>query len=541
MESRYTMHIMPAEWRWVTVVSIGLVLLGFAPFLWVALSDTNQWQFMGALHNYQDAATYLAKMAQGEAGAWLMQFWHTPEPHEGALIQVLYLALGHLARLLSLPMIVIFHVARVGAALFMFLSLYQLAASIWQRVRTRRIFFAIASLGAGLGWFLAPLFATTSTLEGQIWPDLVIPEAFLLESTVYNVHFPLTLACLVMIVAAFITAFRPGSDGDNGVGFTLPVVAILSFALALLYPQSLVPLGGALMLFVLIAWLEGRRAYALWTARWLLAVMLPALPMALYYVIVVNVNPAFAEWNRQNVTLAPHPLSLILGFGLPLFLAVPAIWRSLRQFELADDRLMLLWLGAMIVCLYLPTNVQRRFLVGAMIPVAYFATRAIEDVWFRYISRRHRPYFFATLLPIISVSQLFTIFLPVLPVVSGNPASSLGLFLERDYALAFRWLEDQTTSNDVVLASPVVSTWMPGWAKARPVYGHPFETLDAEQKRAQVIAWYGGDDGDCMALIETYDVRFILVGPEEHRLGPAPCLDRLSAVATLGQVSVYAP
>jgi hypothetical protein len=44
-----------------------------------------------------------------------------------------------------------FHVARVFASLFMYVALYQLAASIWSRVRARRVFFVVASIGAGLG------------------------------------------------------------------------------------------------------------------------------------------------------------------------------------------------------------------------------------------------------------------------------------------------------------------------------------------------------------------------------------------------------
>ena len=37
MQSRQTVHIMSAEWRWVILVGSTLVLLAFAPLLWVAL------------------------------------------------------------------------------------------------------------------------------------------------------------------------------------------------------------------------------------------------------------------------------------------------------------------------------------------------------------------------------------------------------------------------------------------------------------------------------------------------------------------------
>src|SRR5690606_24251222 len=99
MESRYTVHILPAEWRWAIFAATALVFSAFAPFLWVALSDTGSWQFMGALHNHADAATYIAKMVQGVNGIWLIGFLHTPEPHSGALVPVIYPLLGNLARL----------------------------------------------------------------------------------------------------------------------------------------------------------------------------------------------------------------------------------------------------------------------------------------------------------------------------------------------------------------------------------------------------------------------------------------------------------
>src|SRR5215218_7010137 len=150
MQSRQTVHIMSAEWRWVVIVGSALVLLAFSPLLCVALHGTPGWQFMGVLHNYQDGATYISKMRLGFEGNWLVYFQDTPEAHSGAFIQVIYLLLGHLARVISIPPIVMFHVARVGAALFMYVALYQLGATIWTRVRARRIFFLIVVLGAGL-------------------------------------------------------------------------------------------------------------------------------------------------------------------------------------------------------------------------------------------------------------------------------------------------------------------------------------------------------------------------------------------------------
>jgi hypothetical protein len=271
-----------------------------------------------------------------------------------------------------------------------------------------------------------------------------------------------------------------------------------------------------------------------------LALILPPAPFLLYYLSIVIYNPTMANWNVQNVTTAPPLWALLVGFGLPLLIGLPAIYRSVRRFERDGDRFMLLWLICMLIAIYLPTNVQRRFAVGMMLPVAYFATRAIEDVWLPRVHRRWRKLLFAIFVPVIALSQLLMLFFPVLPILTGTPERAVGVFLPREYRDVYDWLNNHTQSDDVILASPVVSAWIPGWADARVVYGHPYETVNAEAKLQAVKDWYAGN-GDCTALLEAYQVRYVLYGPEEAQLGPAPCLNEMSVVARSGDVAIYAP
>lgn len=532
MQSRQTVHIIASEWRWVIVVGSALILLTFAPFLWMALMGTSEWQFMGTLHNYLDGATYLSKIVQGTHGNWLIWFQHTPERYAGALIQVIYPLMGQISRVTSVPPIVMFHVVRVFASLFMYIALYQFAAAVWTKIRTRRILFLITAIGAGFGWLFLPLTGDVS------FPDISVAEMFPLYSTYVNVHFPLTIACLALLAGYFVMAFRPGADQDPSIEQGVIIVAALSLALALLYPHALIPFGAALGLFMLFEWRDKRRLSAR-TLRWVLALVFPALPVAAYYLFVVTYNPGMAEWNRQNVNPAPSLPVLLIGLGLPLIIALPGIIRGVLRFERDGDRIMILWLIAIIIIMYLPTDAGRRFGVGLMIPIGYFAARAVEDVWITRISRRIRPYVFALCIPIIAISQIFILFLPILPVMGGNPGNAVGIFLEQDYVAAYQWLEARTSQNDVILASPVVSAWIPGWAEARVVYGHPYETLDAAVKLRQVNEWYSGA-ANCTAILDEYDVRYVLYGVEEAKLGAAPCLAELTAVAQVGGVTIYA-
>jgi len=534
MGSRYTAFIAAHEWRWVIIISCALVLIAFIPLVWVALRGTPGYQFMGTLHNYQDGATYLSKMRIGADGGWAVTFQHTPETHEAAFIMLIYPLLGQLSQATGVPLLVMFHSARVIASLLMYTAIYQLAASIWMRIEARRIFFVIAAVGGGLGWLFGPLLGMAEI------PDLSIPEAFPMYSTFANVHFPLAIACLALLVSLLITAFRPSMKDDSAFDNGWWMASILSSILSILYPQTLVPLGGALVLYVLIGYAK-RRALDLRLVRWLLAVVVPVIPVAVYYALIVVDNPAMRTWNQQNITSAPPIWTWVIGLGLPLLIAVPAIWRAVRRMEEDGDRLMLLWLVCIFVVMYLPTNVQRRFSVGIMLPVAYFATRAIQDFWYARIRRRARR-LFAIFIPLIAVTPLLMLFLPAIPAMTGSPETAAVIFLDSDYAAAYRWIDARTDGDDVILASPDSSIWIPGWAGARVVYGHQYETLDADVKQQQVIEWYTTTDASqCGALIAQYNVRYILRGPRETMLGQTVCFDTLRFVMGFDDVQVYVP
>ena len=206
-----------------------LVTLTLLPYAWALLVSDNTYEFMGVLPNPKDGATYLAKIQQGIDGNWLFELRHTPQSHDPAGFHMFYLLLGQLARLLGLSTVLTFHLARVATSYFMFFALYQLGASIWQRVRPRRWFFMLISAGSGLGWLGLIFF------EGVLAPDLVIAEAFPLLSAYTNPHFPLAIGITAILAAQAIVAFRPGYSeaptAENGGLLTV----VLSVVLALVF------------------------------------------------------------------------------------------------------------------------------------------------------------------------------------------------------------------------------------------------------------------------------------------------------------------
>ncbi|MCU0513347.1 MAG: hypothetical protein MUE40_12350 [Anaerolineae bacterium] len=531
-----TGYIVRKEWRWVTLVSLTLLAVAFAPFLILVLRNNPaaDWRFMGLLHQFQEMTGYLARVQQGSEGLWLAHLQHTPEPHRSALIQPVYALLGQVARLVGLSSVVVFHVARLIAAFIMYIALYHLAACIWLKVRTRRIFFVVAAVGSGLGW-LSVLSGATGTV------DLTLPHLYPFFSSMVNVHYPLTIACLALLAAILIEVFRPGMTDHPGVNNSGLAAVLLSLALALLYPEALLPLGAALFASVAVVWWHTRRIDR--ELRWLVWLLVPALPVLAYYAVTLRINPAVADWVMQRAAPAVDLAALIPGLGLPLLLALPGLWRALRRFESDGDRLMLLWLLTMLAGALSPLHGLA--LAGLLLPVAYFATRSMEDVWLPRLGRRWRTRLYIVGVPALALTHLLVLFLPMTPLLVDE-ADYTGTALEPDYVAAFRWLATQVNRDDVILAEPdEVGAWLPVWTGARVVYGHPEETLHAARRYAEVRGWYRAttaDDPLCRAVLaqDGYQVVFVVLGPRERRLGPAACTGTLRFAASFGQVSLYA-
>ena len=513
MQTLRSVYVSTAEWRWVIVISGLLVALTMVPYAWaLARNQTaTDWQFMGMLSNPKDGATYLAKMEQGRAGSWLFHLRHTPEEHDGAVFNTFYLFLGHAARVLGLSSLVTYHLARMVTSFFMYISLYQLGATIWVRQRPRRLFFVLTAVGSGLGWltlFFAP---------DRLAADLSIPEAFPFYAAYTNPHFPMSIASLALIVSAYLVVFRrgcqdPPSVENGGLGLLL-----FSMLLALIQPLALIPIAGALVFYVGVRfWFT--RALPRHELRWAAMLWLPMIPFAVYVFAVFHFNAIMGAFNAQNQTPSPAPWLMLSGYGLLVIVALPGLVRAVRRFERDGDQLMLLWLVVNVVGLYAPFGLQRRLAMGLIIPLVYFAVRALEDTWFYWVRARWRSPALVALIVFLVPSNILVLTIPLYGAVF-EPDSGLdqGLLVEADYWHTFEWLHDQGEPDAVVLASPTISLWIPAYTRQVVVYGHPFETVPNDERLEQVEQFYRGQD--CATLLGDdlpFRVRYILWGPQER-------------------------
>jgi hypothetical protein len=500
------------EIRWLLLWSVLIVGLTCLPYLYAYLVAPDDMQFTGLLSNPIDGNSYLAKMRQGAQGKWLFHLPYTSEDHDGAFIFTYYLFLGRLSALLGLPLILTYHLARVVNSLILLFVAYCFLSLFSLDERSRRAAFLLIGLSSGLGWLAVPFNFLT--------PDLWVPEAITFYSIFANPHFPLAVALMLLIFAFVLVPLQAESE-DGQLDAWLPVgrgsilAGLSSLLLGIVQPFCVVTVYSVLGGYFVLCLLKERRLPWPEIRKGMVAGAVTAAIIAYDY-YVYTFNPVLHAWSEQNVTLSPPPWEYAIAYGLILALAVGGAVLALRRRSKADFFL-LAWVIVNGLLLYAPFSLQRRLVTGLHIPLCVLAAIALP----RHVSPRFSPSRRTLILGTIIVLTVPSNLLVMVTLMTGAAQRDSHLYLYRDEAEAMAWLEENTQSTDIVLASPEMGLFIPAWAGNRVLYGHPFETIKAKEKKALVEAFFReGIGGQAeREIARLYRPAYLFYGPRERELG----------------------
>lgn len=514
---------------WFIIVTLVLVVTSL-PYLYAACMARPDSVFGGFLLNPVDGNTYLAKMYEGWRGDIRFTLPYTAEPGEGAYLFLFYLFLGHLARWMGLPLVMTFHLARLLGTLFMLLALYRFFAVLLPLRWQSRWAFVLAALGSGMGWLALPFQGFTS--------DFWVAEAYPFLSAYATPHFSLGLGLLLGLLTC---------DGERitpqGIRGTL-LFALGALALAIVSPFgvviALVVLAGLLLWqagFSKQSWTDLGRSLPCGLPGRFLAILFCGAPLLLYYFFVAHADSILAGWNAQNLTPSPPPWDLLLSFSPFLLLALPGAWLAIKQ-NRPQSRLLVTWAGFGLLLLYLPWGLQRRFIMGFFVPLVGLAVIGLES-WTAGLSKRRLS--MAVLLLILALP---TNLLVLLAAKHGIQTLDPLLYLTRDEAQALVWVEKNTPPEALILAAPETGLFIPAHTGRRVIYGHPFETINAEVEEAVATQFFrqGAAAGGQLQpgfLVER-GVDYVFFGPRERSLGSVPENSGLVLVYSFGRVSLWA-
>ncbi len=496
-----------------------LLTLVTLPYAYAFRQEGVDYFFSGFLFNPLDGNSYLAKMFQGQEGMWRFRLPYTAQPGNGAYLFLFYIALGHLARIFHQPLILVYHLSRLGGAVFLVWMLWRYFSSVFPHAFTRNLAFTLAALGSGMGWLALPF--------GGFTADFWVAEAYPFLSSFANPHFPLGLGLLLALV-------QDPLDAVKGWG---PVLRLVVCALAL---SVISPFGVLLALAIL----GGTWLYKVTTHRQAggvlqraLLVALGGIPLLVYDVWAVRSDPILAAWNAQNQTPSPPLWDTMLSFSPLLVLAVPAIWERVRSRRASQVDALVVWVLLGFFLMYLPVGLQRRFMMGMVVPLAGLAAYS-HSSWVRLHAQRNRFALAALVVLLALPTNLIILSAAWYGVQTHDPQ----IYLTREEAQALKWVRENTPTEAVILASPEMGAFIPAQTGRRVVYGHPFETADAEAERARVEAYFSGkmSAAEAQAFLQGKQVAYLFLGPRERLLGMATPPEGWALVYQTGEVMILA-
>lgn len=482
-----------SEKRYLAILFLVIMLLISVPYIVGFQVSSSQQQFGGFLINPIDGHSYLAKMQQGFNGEWKFKLPYTAEPGEGAYLFLFYLGLGHLGRIVNVPLIYVFHAARLLSAAWLILVVYKMMRALFEDQKALKTGLVLALTGSGIGW----LAITTGAFTSDFW----VAEAYPFLSMYTNPHFILGLGIMV-------GTFLPKHQDKVLVNllFGLLLGIIQPFAVVIVSLVKII--SGGLKIYR-----EKTDLKILLKSSWIWSVIgfgLAGGSVILYQTGSILGDPILSQWHQQNITLRPAPLDLMISLFPCLLLAIVGASRAWKS-ETGQN--LVLWGGISLVLVFIPWSLQRRFLTGIFLPLAALSGFGIQ-VLVEKTSLEFRHWVVAVLFLAIP-TNLIVITSGLQAISEKNPT----IFIEGELVKGLQWINANAGKTDLVLAEERAGLYLPSVTGRRVIYGHPFETIRAEEELEFLdkIFHTSQDDPYYEEVLESRGIDYVLcsVGQEQ--------------------------
>lgn len=523
-----------------------LLLITALPYVYASFGAPRGRVFQGILFNIPDTTRYWSWMRDYRSSL-LVDNRMTSEPNTPAWFSIVWLALGLLQALTDWSSATMYQLLRLGGGAAFLVILWWFYTLLTNSIVERWLAYGVANLGGGLGW----IWVLDKYLNGLDNPrfaqDIYLAQPNTFFALLALPHVLVATTLLLGCFGLFLQAERQGNNlrlyGWSGV---------CALVLGLHHAPELIILYSVLLGYVFVICI--RAHHVLWgRIRGLALVVALSLPLVVTGMVLTAGGPILDRVSGVRMGLeAAGQLNLPVLLGLPLLIVVgyAVVQLSRRsqptrhapRFPGVNTRLpaTFLWVWTVVgfMIFAVPSNLQTTLLNGYQVPLALLAARAILGLGSRVAPR------FARWLPALFVlatlpTNVYLLGWRMLDMHRANAP----YFLSRGDVAALTWLNDRSLEKAVVLSSQDVGQFVPALTGHRTVLGHRRQTLHFFEKQSAVQHFFDADTStnERHDLLRTYDVRYIIYGPEERVLGTfQPSADpTLKPVFTAPEVVVY--
>ncbi len=526
------------EWRFVFyVAAIAMAITSLPPLYgWlVGIYNGTPWtgiQFWAP----GDFTYYLSLIDQARGGALLSANRFTTTETVPAL-NVLWWAVGRFAALFSLGSVAAYYVFRALLIPVLGISTYFFVAYLFKKSWERLIAFVLLFFSSGLGVFFYPFFSGAAVGQNihQVPVDMSVAEAHLFASMSYSPHFVASWICLLMSALLLLMAFDMRRPVYGMIGGT---VALVLFQFHPYHAPTLYLLGGIYLLVYLLA-----RAKKWWKQlfSFVLFVYFSA-PSLVYHYITMSGSDMGREIISGSFTPTPHPIHLIIGFGVFIFLAPFGgyIWFKSRR-----DRSALIfavaWIASCIGLSYAGFVFERRLLQGLSFPLIVLSMPAILLIWRRLqkkLQRRHLNIAIVVVAIFLLMPTLVLILFRYFDFYTFN-RPPLAYFSASE-AETVQWIRHNTPQDATFYGGQFSGGVATGWAGRKTFFGHWVNSGNILERRNEMREFISEcTNAERAEFMRARDIGYVYFSPREKTIGEMSEDELFERVFRSGEIEIF--
>lgn len=492
---------------WALILAV--VLFTLLPYLfgaWLALGRKYFW----INHNIDDNCVYLAWIRQAWEGHFFFENRFTTDPQPRLSTNLFFWAIGTIARWTGLPVLFLFHAARMALGIVWLWTLWLLYKRLLPN-GARMPALWLACVSAGLGW----LFWRDAGIDAPI--DTWQVEAFTFLSLYLN---PLFVVGTLLMTACIYDLWRAVQERRWVYTVRAGIWALL---VGNIHSYDVIQVAAAWLAFLVVSSFVQRRFDR---QRWLMGLTAGAigLPTVAYQYWLYRVDPIFRH--RADVPTSAPPLWHVLaGYAPLLILAVAAVWVTVRERRHREEPFLLLFCWAVVgiglqylprifsaAGIHLPMMFERKMVMGAHLPLCALAG------WGLWLLVRHLPARRALLVTALVIALTTPSNVRWLIRDAHNLIRNMAntgmhrAYMEPEEWEAIQWLARNTNPEEAVLTFPSFGVFVPPFAGNRVYVGHWGETPQFAERLRETLRFLDArrSDEERYELLRRARVKYIV-------------------------------
>ena len=529
------------EWHYVILLSVLVILITAAPYLYACLSAPEGY-FYNGLHSLTpgDSPVYFSYINQIKAGNLVLRDYFTSELQEKGLINFFWLKVGLFARIFNLPADIAFHVFRLILIPIFLVILYIFISYFFKEKNKRKVSLFFICFASGIGAYFAGVFDVLYPFDQYAfiykWPvDLWMPEANIFLTLYQTPHF---IASLTLLVCFFCFMLLALENKNYFYSFLAGLVGLIWFNF---HPFYFPYVFAILLVYFLILICQSKKISLIW--HYFLALIL-SLPFVFYHYYKIQTDLVIGERASQNLLPTPPVLFVFLGFGFLLIFALAGLYYLIRNRILFKDNkkvFLAAWLFVGLILIYSPVFFQRRFLQGLEIPVIFFAIIFFYDysAFFKKYFEKNLVLAIFFFIIIFGFSTLFNL----VRDLSYYKNNLNKFYLPIEYKEATNWLEENNSEDKIILSYEINGQFIPAFVNQQVYLAHGIETINYKEKKEKTALFFASqlNEQEDKDFLEQNNIGYIFYSDWERQFAQFQPAEKkyLEKVFNKGQIEIY--